>query len=130
MEREYVLKQRGEKYGYARLDPDAIAQGLAGRNAWYLKYIWVHPKKRGRRYGHIILARVCHAADQEHAELTLGVDPSPDSPMKAAALRSFYRRFGFVSRKSNINLMRRKPVVVDDNTNAVVVPAHHQNAHG
>lgn len=130
MNRLYELKQLKTVYGFARLRPDSTAQGMGGRNAWYLSYIWVSPRKRGRHYGHIILARVCRAADQEHAELILGVDPSPDSPMRAAALRSFYRRFGFVSRRTNINLMRRKPVVIDDNRRRTgsTTTAHHQGA--
>lgn len=114
MNRLYELKQHNVVYGIADLEPDAIAQSMAGRNTWYLNRIWVSPGRRGRHYGHILLARVCRAADQEHAELILGVDPAPDSPLKAAALRSFYRRFGFVSKKSNINVMKRKPVATDD----------------
>lgn len=114
MERRYELRQSNKEYGFAELKPNTTAIGMAGRNAWYLKYIWVSPDKRGRHYGHILLAKVCRAADQEAAELTLGVDPSPDCPMKAAALRSFYRRFGFKSTKKNINHMIRKPVVTDD----------------
>lgn len=109
MERLYILKQLDQLYGYVRIDPDVLSQEMYGRNVWYLAHIWVKPRLRGRHYGSMLLDRVCRAADSFNAELVLGVDPPCDGPMGVKALRSFYRRHGFVSSSRNANMMRRKP---------------------
>jgi GNAT superfamily N-acetyltransferase len=113
MERMYVLKVGDDVVAYARLDPDVIAQEMGGRNCWYLASLFVSVKWRGQGYSHTLLDQIVAAADQERAELTLGVDPPHGAPLDAAALRRLYRRYGFSSRRTNLNVMQRKPMSTD-----------------
>lgn len=109
MKNSYILKQLSEIYAVASLSPSVIDIEMRGRNIWLLDSLFVVRGKRGRHYGSIILERVLRDADAEGVTLWLGVDPATDSPFTEYQLRSFYRRHGFVSLRSSINSMRRKP---------------------
>lgn len=109
MERMYVLKEGDDVIAYARLKPDDTREGMGGRPRWYLAHIYVIKRMRGQGYSHSLLDQIAVAADQEHVELRLGVDPPTGSPLTAYALRKLYRKYGFVSERRNINVMRRIP---------------------
>jgi GNAT superfamily N-acetyltransferase len=76
---------------------------------WYISRINVPWKARGNGYGSQLLQQIIKDADAEGAGLCLL--PIPTGGMKSKALRSWYKRYGFVFHDPNVNscVMIRKP---------------------
>lgn len=72
--------------------------------------LYTEPDKRRRGDATWLMCEVCVEANESKTVIVLEPEPGEDGPLDAAALESFYRRFGFEKIQSEpIVLMARRP---------------------